>query len=130
MLLRLAFPARFREEVDGQEDEPLVGAVVFEQPEAFFGVAESVVCEALREAELGELQISPRRRQVLGAQGDAGRHVAIALGEEIDDGLQPVVVTGEQAFLLARTLPRGSLSHASDANRRYSPVPVSPSRSA
>src|SRR5579862_6135100 len=48
------------------------------------------------EAELGELEIFPGRRQILGAQRNPRLHVAVALGEAVKNPREAEIV----AFLL------------------------------
>ena len=49
----------------------------------------------MRKTELGQPQIIPRRRQILGTQADAGVDITLALGEEVQNIPQPVIVAGE-----------------------------------
>ena len=76
----------FDEKIDGEEHEPLVRPPVLKNPKALLGSAQGFFLAALRQAELGELQIAPRRGKVLGAQSDAHFHIAVALGKEMEDG--------------------------------------------
>jgi len=63
----------------------------------------------VREAELRQVEVVPRRRQVLGAQADAGVRVAVARRKEVEDVPEPAVVSGRCIALQAPPRPRRQL---------------------
>src|SRR5580692_10889758 len=101
---------RLHEKVGGEEDEARVRRGVLERPEALLSPAQRLFRALMPEAELSELEVFPRRRQVLGAQGDARSDIAVALGEAIENSREAIIVAfglplgaaGERRQLLPR----------------------------
>ena len=55
-------PAGIREQVGDQREQPLVGRVVLEDPEAFLATGQRLGVAAVLAAELGEAEVGVRRR--------------------------------------------------------------------
>ena len=53
--------------------------------------------------------VAPRRSKILGAQGDAGLGIPVALGEEVDNGFQLVVIGGRILFISCISMARRNL---------------------
>ena len=123
-------PAGLQQQRRRQAQQPLVGPLVLEDPQAVLGAAQRLVLASVLEAELGQVQIVPGRGQVLGAQRDAGVDVAVALREEVEDARRAWSWSAGEAPLRSRGRARRQAIPGSVARRRYSARPASPSTSA
>lgn len=65
MRSRFLLAAPFCQEFGNEKRQTLVGPVVLENPQTFLGPPQRFLLPAFVAAELGKLQIAPRRGQVL-----------------------------------------------------------------
>ena len=88
----LASAVGLDETIGGEDREPRVRRAVLERPQALLGPAQRLFRALVLVAELGELEVFPGRRQVLGAQLNPRLDIAVALGEAVENARESVVV--------------------------------------